>query len=187
VRARQSFRRFFARCGSVSSSSSITVAAAPATAAIVEASPSSVLMLALFLAARAFSLPFLTWMLHPCSLSARVSALLGLIPGKSLAVYTVKTSLSTSVNIGVKPPTKRFCESIRMSTKRSLYFPWVRHDKSGKQKKHPSTSCSSLANDGDATSWPISRRVARRSGWISAVSSVVPSAFQSVQWTTFKE
>lgn len=38
------------------------------------------------LRARAFSLPFFTWMLQPCSFRARVRALLGRIPGKSFAV-----------------------------------------------------------------------------------------------------
>lgn len=139
------------------------------------------------LRARAFSLPFLTWMLQPCNFKALVSALLGRMPGKSLAVYTVNTSLITSVSIGEDPPTWRFMGSIRISTNRRRYLPCVRHDKSGKQKKHPSLSCSSLATEGEATSWPMSLRVVRRSGCMSAVSSLVPSAFHNVQCTTFSE
>jgi hypothetical protein len=137
--------------------------------------------------ANAFSFPFFTWILQPCSFKALVRALLGRMPGKSLAVYTVKTSLITSVSIGEDPPTCRFIGSIRMSTNRRRYLPCVRHDRSGKQKKQPSLSCSSLATDGEATSWPMSLRVVRRSGCMSAVSSLVPSAFHNVQCTTLSE
>lgn len=147
---------------------------------------SPLLGLILFLAS-AFSFPFLTWMLHPCNFSARVKALLGLIPGKSFAVYTVNTSDKTSVRIGEYPPTCRWAGSIRIKMNRNRYFPCVRQLRSGKQKKHPSTSCSSFATLGLATNWPISRLVARLSGWTKAVSSPVPSAFQRVQCTTFSE
>jgi hypothetical protein len=54
-------------------------------AALPSGSSSSLLGL-MRLRAKAFSFPFLTWMLQPCSFNARVSALLGRIPGKSFAV-----------------------------------------------------------------------------------------------------
>lgn len=104
-----------------------------------------------------FSIPFFTLIKQPCSFNRLVNGVLACIPGKSFAAYTVTTPLVTLALNGTFVPDRIVFGSKTISTNLNRYRPVVRHDRSGKQKKQPSTPRSSLPTKGLATSVPISR------------------------------
>lgn len=107
------------------------------------------------------SLPFLMLMRQPCSLSLFVSGVLACMPGKSLALYTVKTSLMAVPRMGALLPSCMLRGEMTTSENLSRKLPGVRQLRSGKQKKQPSSPFSSRPTNGEATRVPMSRRCCR--------------------------
>lgn len=109
--------------------------------------------------------PFLTPTFKPCLRRAFSRALLARMPGKSFAVYTLKTSDTMDDTFPLKRlPADRFMGSTRKSLNFSRYFPGERQLRSGKTKNVPAVPFSSLAWYGEATIEPINRRVDGMSG-----------------------
>lgn len=148
--------------------------------------------------------PFFTLTPAPNLFSPLVKPVLALMPGKSFAEKTWKTSLVTEDTTSVLPPRRVISEPRRMSVKCKRYGPGVRQDKSGKMKKQeggwlelfasdpmieePAFESGSAPTNGEATSVPINRRVVRCvEGSLIAVTSVLGlSEDRRVQWTTLK-
>lgn len=129
--------------------------------------------------------PFFTPTFKPCLRNALSKPLLARIPGKSLAVYTLKTSVMALATFPCVAPTCMLLVSTRKSRNLSRYLPGDLQLKSGKTKKVPAIPFSSFAWYGDATRLPMSLLVVGTSGCADAnsVSSAVPSGLKSVQWS----